>query len=104
MPAVVSTVEESRAVVLVDLSATGARLRGRELPRAGESLWVKIDSVRRFGLVCWSTGRECGVEFDDAILPFELSRLRSEIKRATLTSGPLDRRLAQQDWETGFAR
>jgi hypothetical protein len=104
IPAVVSTVEESRAVTLVDLSATGARLSGRGLPPKGEAMWVKVDNVRRFGVVAWSTPNECGVEFDAQILPYEVARLKSEAKIATLTSGGIDLKQAMQDWESGFAR
>jgi PilZ domain len=104
LPAVVSTIQESRVVVLVDLSSTGVRLRGSNLPPEGEALWVKIENVRRFGLVAWSEHGECGVEFDIPIRGHEASRLRKEVQVATLLAGSVQQMLALQDWETGFAR
>lgn len=104
LAAVVGTTKENRVMVLVDLSTTGARLRGPALPHAGEALTLKIDCVRAFGLVAWSEHGECGVEFDAPILPFEVDRLRCEAKLATLTCGSVEQRMALDDWVTGMAR
>ena len=104
LPAVVSTINERHGVELVDLSATGARLRGPDLPPAGEALWVKIDTLSRFGLVAWSDADECGIAFDVPVRGHELARLRNEVHTATLVAGSVQKMLALQDWQTGFAR
>lgn len=104
LPAVVSTVDESRALELVDLSATGAKLRGRNLPEKGEAMWVKIEDIRRFAMCIWTSGRDCGVEFDTPIDGFDVERVRCQARVATLSSGSLMEQLAMEDWESGFAR
>jgi hypothetical protein len=104
MPALVSTVELTRMAVLADVSATGARLRGSGLPSAGESVSLRMDCVRAFGIVAWSEAGQCGVEFDPPLPEFEVERLRREVKVATLTSAGLEATLALQDWSSGFAR
>ena len=104
LPAVVSTIDENRTVELVDLSATGARLRAERLPPAGESLWVKIDTLGRFALVVWTDEDECGIEFDVPIHGHEVRRLRQEVQIAIFVAGSMQKMLAMQDWQTGFAR
>ena len=104
LAAVIGTTKENKVAVLVGLSATGARLRASNLPRAGDAMTLKIDCVRAFGVVAWSEYGECGVEFDTPIFPFEVERLRREARSATLTSGNIEQRLALADWETGLAR
>ena len=42
--AVYTTVTKSHEVVLVDVSSTGARLRGPNLPEAGDELFVSVES------------------------------------------------------------
>jgi PilZ domain-containing protein len=102
-PAVVSTLRDSRVAVLVDLSATGARLGGRGLPPCGEVLSLKIDCVRAFGSIAWTSEAECGVEFDVPLPSFEVDRLRRDMTNATLTYS-LDEKLAVDDWAAGVGR
>ncbi|HKP34960.1 MAG TPA: PilZ domain-containing protein [Sphingomicrobium sp.] len=104
MPALVSTVQQTRMAVLADVSATGARLRGANLPGAEEPVSVRMDCVRAFGIVAWSEAGECGVEFEPPLPEFEVERLRREVKVAALTSDGLEETLALEDWSSGFAR
>ena len=59
--AVFTTLRESHSAVLADVSSTGARLRGPQLPPMGEELLLSIGVVRAFGSVIWSESEECGV-------------------------------------------
>jgi hypothetical protein len=99
LPAVVSTIENSIVAELVDLSSTGARLRGEDLPTAGTLLCLMLDCVRAFGCVAWSTDDECGVSFEEPLANFELSRLRREVTLASLVWRNVDERLAARDWQ-----
>ena len=103
MPAVLSTIRTNRLAVLVDLSATGAKLGGPGLPAAGEALSLKIDCVRAFGIVAWSEDGHCGVQFDPPLPSFEVDRLRRDMSSATLTYS-LDERIAMDEWAMGAAR
>jgi hypothetical protein len=103
-PALVSTIQDDRVLVLVDLSSTGARLRGPDLPPVGEAVSLKVDYVRAFGTVAWLNGGECGVDFDSPIQSFQIARLSERVKVATFTAGGVEQQLGLQDWLTGFAR
>ena len=104
LPAVISTIDERCEIELVDLSATGARLRAPRLPPEGEALWIRIDTLNRFGLIAWSAGGECGIEFDLPLASHDVARLRREVKVATVVAGGVQQMRAMQDWQTGFAR
>lgn len=103
-PAMLSTIENCDTAMVIDLFATGARLRGDKLPPLDEVVSIKLDCVRAFGVVAWLSGDECGVRFDDPLSKFEFERLRREVKLASLAWHSLDERVAQDDWASGMAR
>ena len=64
--------------VLIDISRTGARLRGRTLPATGDQLAFKADAVEARCEVVWCKDDSCGVEFETPIAAAEVQRLRFE--------------------------
>jgi hypothetical protein len=104
LPALVTTVARAQPVVLMNVSATGARLRGGDLPDVGGDLVLKIDKTEAFGTVQWKRQNLCGVAFDQPLREPQVEQLRSEASRARLTKLSPQERLAMQDWATGLAR
>lgn len=104
LPAVVSTVQDNEVATLIDLSSSGARIRGARLPQQGEALHLSIDGHRAFGVVAWAEQGECGVEFDTPMPWFEVDRLKREFKTATMTCRSVEERIAIEDWASGLAR
>ncbi|MBV9528538.1 PilZ domain-containing protein [Sphingomonas sp.] len=100
--AVFTTVTQSHGAILVDLSATGARLRSSDLPAMGEELMLAVEAIRAFGSVAWVRGDQFGMAFDDPISPLDVVQLRARLRRtaglAPETSAAMD------DWTTGLAR
>jgi hypothetical protein len=96
-----SITRADRALV-VDVSATGVRLRGRDLPTANELVEVGIEAVRAFGIVMWSENEECGIEFEP---PLSIGGIKLLQANARAAAGlPPQVRAALDDWMTGFAR
>jgi len=95
---ILTTLEKSRCVEIIDLSCTGVKVRGMSLPAKGEELDIRIETVRAFGTVAWSRGNQCGVAFDEPLMPFEVERLRSQATAGNLTHLNLDERRAVDDW------
>ena len=100
--AVVTTFRESRSAVLVDVSSTGAKLRGRNLPAVSEDLFVTIDGTMAFGTVAWEEGDERGVAFDEPLRPGDEERLREKVAHSRGLSPEF--RHAFEDWTQGLAR
>jgi len=100
--AVVTTMKESHSAVLVDLSATGAKLRGSGLPAISEELFVTIESVIAFGVVTWATETERGIVFDEPLRAADVARLRQKVAKAR--GLPPELTAALDDWALGFAR
>ena len=100
--AVLTTLVGSRSAVLVDVSSTGARVRGPDLPAMGEELIVNIDSVQAFGSVVWSDSGECGIVFEPAIHADEEQYLRNLV--AAARGLPPDIRAAFENWVVGAGR
>src|SRR4051794_19370505 len=96
-----TTITRSHAASLVDISATGARLRGEDLPAVGELVEVSIGKVRAFSLVKWVSGNECGLAFDGRLAAADVKLLRKQVQ---LAAGlPPEIRAAYDDWVLGIA-
>jgi PilZ domain len=104
LAAVLMTVTSTQRTTLVDLSCTGARLRGDGLPPEGDIVELKIETVRVFGIVAWSNETECGIEFDAPLVPFEVENLRRKAGLVRLAGLSIDDRLALDDWLFGLSR
>ena len=57
----------SRAVVVTDVSPTGAKLLGRQLPAAGADVLLTVGGVELFGEIAWLRNDECGIAFEDKL-------------------------------------
>ena len=58
------SVQGSKSVVVEDLSVDGAKLRGRNLPKAGKQVLVWMEGLDVLGCVAWSKFDTGGIVFD----------------------------------------
>ena len=100
--AVFTTRTRTHTAVLADVSSTGARLRGADLPIMGEDLLLGIDTVRAFGIVAWSENGECGIAFDAPLQADEEEALRQKVSAAR--GLPPDIKAAFDNWVVGCGR
>lgn len=61
------TLKASRPVVVADVSATGAKLQGRELNSLDPDVLLSVGGADLFANVAWSNRAECGVRFDEPL-------------------------------------
>lgn len=54
----------SSSVLIQDLSISGARLLGRELPSAGTDVLLKVGERSLLGQIAWRAGDHGGLSFD----------------------------------------
>jgi len=80
IPVSLFTVDQSRVVILGDLSGTGARLEGHDLPPRGRDVWLKLAGADVFGRVVWSKPGQCGITFEDRLDGEELARILRELE------------------------
>lgn len=100
--AVITTLTESHSVLVVDVSATGVRLSGTELPKMGTDLVVTIAEVRAFGTVAWSEHGECGMTFDVPLSNADVERLKLRV--STARGLPPEIKAAFDNWVIGCGR
>jgi hypothetical protein len=75
--AVLSTLAGDHRAAIIDLSRSGARLAGPDLPPEGDELIFKAENAQALGRVIWATRNECGVSFDNAMSAVDVQRLRT---------------------------
>jgi hypothetical protein len=101
MPASMFSLEHSRVVIVEDISTTGAKLVGDDLPRLGEDVWIKAGPVDAFGTVAWVDEYVCGVTFEQPLGASEDQFIREEARMMSLTKLTAAERAALADWRNG---
>lgn len=100
--AVFTTVTSSHSAALIDISKTGARLRGAELPAEDQEVLLSHENVRAFGIVRWVHEDECGIEFDPELDEEDVETLHQRIMSAKGYQPGF--KAAMEDWKSGMAR
>ena len=98
LSAAILTLNRSFCAITINVSATGARLRGCGDVSAGQDLWIKVGVVDALASVAWAEDGECGVNFDTALSNEDLDHLRKEAKNMLVTRLTPQERLAAQGW------
>jgi hypothetical protein len=98
----VTTFTGSHEAHLIDISQTGARLSGNDLPNEGDELILVVETVRAFGCVAWKHDDECGIAFDGPLPAMDIEILRHKAARGSGLT-PYER-AAFEDWTLGLAR
>ncbi len=91
-------------VRLLDLSASGARIEGQDLPEPGKDVVLRCGGVDTFGTVTWAANGRCGVHFDEAISGRELVAIRALAQSFHRSDMTAEEREAAADWANGLAR
>lgn len=102
LPVLMTTFSTSFTAELVDLSATGARLRCLRIPAIGVELFLTVCRLRTFCTVRWVGTGECGVQFDEPLLQADVVAVRKEAAAGRGLDPLL--RAAMDDWVIGIAR
>lgn len=97
-----STLAKTFRTVLVDLSATGARLQGSDLPRHDDDLYFSAGDVKAVATVKWRRDMECGIQFCEPLPQEQVIALRTHVAEGA--NLPPEMRAALQDWVMGIAR
>ncbi|MGE5562976.1 MAG: PilZ domain-containing protein [Bacillota bacterium] len=72
------TLGSSRAVVVTDVSPSGAKLLGRKLPGRGTDVLLSVGSVELFGEVVWLARDECGIVFETPLDAHTVEHLKRD--------------------------
>jgi hypothetical protein len=72
------TIHGSKSVVVENVSSTGAKIRGRDLPGRGKQILIWMEGLDVLGSVAWTKSDECGVRFDVSLDADALTCLEQE--------------------------
>ena len=102
--AAVMTTTDTIGVDLLDISKSGVKLRGRNLPAPGQEVVVLLGRLEAFGSIVWRDEDQCGIHFDVALSDRALSIVESERGPSSLAGIGGEELLAASDWNNGLAR
>jgi hypothetical protein len=100
--AVFTTRTRSHSAVVADLSNTGARLRGSDLPAPGEDIIVNVEGLSAFATVIWSRLGFCGIAFEACLTQPQIWSLEQQARTARGLTPEVQ--AARDDWTGGMAR
>jgi hypothetical protein len=98
LTAVYSTISKSASAAVADISCTGVRLAGAQLPLKGDLVEITIDTISAFGIVVWATDSECAIGFEAELGRFEVENVRRRCGLSGLALLPAEERQAIEDW------
>lgn len=104
LPASTEALSGHRQVTLLDVSRTGARLEGRNLPEVGKEVILKCGGIEAFGRVAWAVTERCGLQFEEQLGGRDLVALRALATQTDEAKMTYAERQAAADWSSGLAR
>jgi hypothetical protein len=84
LPATVVTMSAYQYLDVLDLSATGGKLRGESLPELGKTALFRLNGYETLCKVVWVDGDTCGVKFEDVLAPRILKHFHDVGQQASL--------------------
>lgn len=102
--AAIMTLERSRIVSLIDVSATGAKIQGCGDVPVGSSVWLRVGTLDAFACVVWTAADLCGIAFDEPLGEEQILQLGSEANWAQVAELSPDERIAAEYWLNDFVR
>ena len=102
LPASIVTMSAYRFPELLNISKTGAKLRGEPLPPKGTTALFKAGTLNVLCRVVWARDGQCGVRFDESIPDGLLKSIQLQGVIAVDMLTP-DEQLVKDDWVEGNA-
>lgn len=102
LPAAVVTLSAYQFPELLNISRTGAKLRGQPLPPKGTVALFKTDGIQALCRVMWVDHELCGVRFDEPLSDKIFHRLQRDGATGAATLTP-DEQLVKDCWTEGKA-
>ena len=98
LPASVVTMSAYQYLEVLNLSPTGAKLRGSPAPAIGKTAMFRLEGFQLLCKVVWAKDDLSGVRFDELIPPHVLAALRDAGNTARLGMLTPDEEQAAEEW------
>ncbi len=93
------TTSDEQAVKVKDISTGGAMLQARRPIPKDEDVILRRGTIEHFARVLWTSGDECGVEFDDKLTDAEMiGFIQEPAGQASFVPEPFKARGPAEDW------
>lgn len=97
------TLSSALTIVILDVSSSGAKVQGDNLPPIDTDLFVRLPGLDVFATVAWVDADRCGLAFDAELDGPTVERLRQEASWARITKLSPEQKWAAEAWLNGRA-
>jgi hypothetical protein len=101
LPASVVTMSAYQYLEVLNLSPSGAKLRGSPIPEIGKTAMFRLDGYQLLCKVVWAKDDLCGVRFDELMPPRVLQSFREAGSTAKLDMLTPAEQQAADEWNNG---
>ena len=91
-------------MVLLDVSRTGARIEGRDLPDVGKDIVLRSGNLDTFGIIAWAAANRRGIQFDEPLNAWDVAALAERSQAIESSAMNAEEMRAAADWANGLAR
>ena len=100
LPASIVTMSAYQYPELLNISQTGAKLRGASPPARGVMALFRVGTLQVLSRVVWATEEQCGIRFEELISPKQLKQIQLDgaVELETLSPAEKD---AKEAWIAG---
>jgi len=92
----VQTPASREPVTIVDISASGARLKSSNYPPSRQDVQLNVNGLAVFGSIVWRRDNLFGLRFDQALNEYSPEEIQEAVKTAEAERDPFDREAALQ--------
>ena len=104
LPVVIKSFSRLTSVDLLNVSETGARLRGTGFPPVHPGILIRAQEEEAVGPVVWLRGGMCGVHFDEPLSRLAVHNLEHASDLCIRANVSPSEQIAAADWASGYAR
>ena len=101
LPASVVTMSAYQYFELIDLSATGAKLRGSDAPEIGKTALFRLEPFQALCRVVWVRDELCGIRFDELLPPRLLAHFRKMGNTTQVGMLTPEEQQTKEEWTEG---
>lgn len=103
-PALLITMADRHRALLLNISATGGKVRAERTPSVGSELFLQVGDIDVYARVIWERRHTCGLQFEPPLDDWLVEKLRIDSNGGGKAHLGAAEKGGADDWASGVAR